>query len=58
MPSDFLCEHTPGKSRVPVRLGHDRGPDSLQAVLTRRQTELVDRAARLLLQALESTPAR
>ncbi|WP_404868351.1 hypothetical protein ACI1MP_09660 [Kitasatospora griseola] len=58
MPTDFLCEHTPSKSRVLVRLGHDRGPDSLQAVLTCRQAELADHAAWLLLQALESTPDR
>ncbi|MEV7124038.1 hypothetical protein [Kitasatospora griseola] len=55
VPRDFLCEHTPSKSRVLVRVGHSRGPDSLQAVLTCRQAELADRAARLLVQALEAT---
>ncbi|MER8182387.1 hypothetical protein [Kitasatospora sp. NPDC094015] len=56
VPLDFLCEHTPSKSRVLVRVSHDRGPDSLQAVLTCRHAELADRATRLLLQALKSTP--
>ncbi|MFJ9523045.1 hypothetical protein ACIRPK_32960 [Kitasatospora sp. NPDC101801] len=57
VPSDFLCEHTPSKSRLLVRVSHDRGPDSLQAVLTCRQAALADRAAQLLLQALKSSPA-
>ncbi|MET8626309.1 hypothetical protein ABZW30_21570 [Kitasatospora sp. NPDC004669] len=47
-PRDFLCEHTPSKSRVLALLAHDDGPDSLQAVLTCRDPELAHRAAELL----------
>ncbi|MFB8170325.1 hypothetical protein [Kitasatospora purpeofusca] len=51
-PRDFLCEHTPSKSRVLVLLAHDDGPDSLQAVLTCRDPELAHRAAELLRRTL------
>ncbi|GAA1988473.1 hypothetical protein [Kitasatospora viridis] len=51
-PRDFLCEHTPSKSRVLALLAHDDGPDSLQAVLTCRDPELAYRAAELLRRTL------
>ncbi|MEV7783094.1 hypothetical protein [Kitasatospora sp. NPDC088351] len=37
---DFFCEHTASKSRVLALVGHQDGPDSLQAVLTCREPEL------------------
>ncbi|MDH6580436.1 hypothetical protein [Kitasatospora sp. MAP5-34] len=51
-PRDFLCEHTPSKSRVLALLSHDGGPDSLQAVLTCRDPELAHCAAELLRRTL------
>ncbi|MFE6054940.1 hypothetical protein ACFQ6N_29675 [Kitasatospora sp. NPDC056446] len=51
-PRDFLCEHTPSKSRVLALLSHDDGPDSLQAVLTCRDPELAHHAAGLLRRTL------
>ncbi|MFF3601686.1 hypothetical protein [Kitasatospora indigofera] len=56
VPRDFLCEHTPSKSRVLALVAHDDGPASLQAVLTCREPELAHRATQLLLQALRSRP--
>ncbi|WP_380280460.1 hypothetical protein [Kitasatospora purpeofusca] len=48
VPRDFFCEHTASKSRVLALVGHQDGPDSLQAVLTCREPELAQRAAELL----------
>ncbi|MQS14786.1 hypothetical protein F7Q99_21605 [Streptomyces kaniharaensis] len=56
VPRDFLCEHTPSKSRVLALVAHDGGPASLQAVLTCREPEVAHRAAQLLLSALRSRP--
>ncbi|MFE7194353.1 hypothetical protein [Kitasatospora sp. NPDC057541] len=48
VPRDFFCEHTASKSRVLALVGHQDGPDSLQAVLTCRDPELAQSAAELL----------
>ncbi|MFD7907484.1 hypothetical protein ACFV4G_35270, partial [Kitasatospora sp. NPDC059747] len=47
---------TPSKSRVLALLSHDDGPDSLQAVLTCRDSELAYRAAELLRRTLRGAP--
>jgi hypothetical protein len=47
-PRDFLCEHTPSKSRVFAVLSSPQGPDTLKAVLTCANPLMAQRAARVL----------
>jgi len=44
-PQDFLCEHTPARSRVFVMLAIFEGPHTLKAVLTCADPALAQRAA-------------
>ncbi len=48
VPRDFLCEHTPAKSRVFAVLTSPGGPDTLKAVLTCTDPVLAQRAASAL----------
>ena len=45
---EFLCEHTPSKSRVFARLNVPGGPSTLKAVLTCTSPVLAERAAAVL----------
>jgi hypothetical protein len=47
-PRDFLCEHTPSKSRVFAVLSFPNQPDTLKAVLTCTSPLLAQRAASVL----------
>ena len=49
---DFLCEHTPSKSRVMALLSHGNGPSSLTAVLTCKEPDHAYEAVELLRRVL------
>src|ERR1700722_16043227 len=49
VPRDFLCEHTPTKSRVFAVLASPGGPNTLKAVLTCADPVLSQRAASVLI---------
>ena len=49
---DFLCEHTPSKSRVMALLDHDHGPRSLTAVLTCKEPDHAHEAVDILRRVL------
>lgn len=49
---DFLCEHTPSKSRVMALLAHDNGPSSLTAVLTCKEADHAYEAVDILRRVL------
>lgn len=52
---DFLCEHSPSKSRVMALIGPYDGPRSLTGVLTCKDKHHAYQAVQLLLRALAST---
>ncbi|WP_202542032.1 hypothetical protein [Streptomyces sp. SID2563] len=49
---DFLCEHTPSKSRVMALLAHEDGPSSLTAVLTCKEPDHAYEAVGILRRVL------
>ena len=54
VPRDFLCEHTPAKSRVFAVLVSPGGPNTLKAVLTCTDPLLAQRAANALVALAQS----
>ena len=54
VPRDFLCEHTPAKSRVFAVLASPGGPNTLKAVLTCTDPVLAQRAASVLVALAQS----